>query len=78
MRHRFLLLPSLCLAFILRRLHPPADTIQFVEGSLIETLTGDSLFRRVLALHGPEQVDWVDATGWPSVLGSPHDYRVAS
>jgi hypothetical protein len=38
---------------ILRRLHPAADTIQFVEGALIETLTGDSLFRRVLALHGP-------------------------
>jgi hypothetical protein len=38
---------------ILRRLHAPADTIQFVEGSLIETFTGDSLFRRVLALHVP-------------------------
>ena len=38
---------------ILRRLHPPADTIQFVEGSLIEALTGDSLFRRVRALHVP-------------------------
>lgn len=38
---------------LLRRLHPPADTIQFVEGSAIETFTGDSLFRRVVALHGP-------------------------
>jgi hypothetical protein len=38
---------------ILRRLHPPADTIQFVEGSLIEAFTGDSLFRRVRALHVP-------------------------
>jgi hypothetical protein len=38
---------------VLRRLHPPADSIQFVEGSLIETFTGDSLFRRVLTLHGP-------------------------
>lgn len=38
---------------ILRRLHPPADSIQFVEGPLIETLTGDSLYRRVLALHVP-------------------------
>jgi hypothetical protein len=38
---------------ILRSLHPPADTIQFVEGSLIEALTGDSLFRRVRALHVP-------------------------
>jgi hypothetical protein len=38
---------------ILRRLHPPTDTIQFVEGSLIEALTGDSLFRRVRALHIP-------------------------
>ena len=37
----------------LRRLHPPADTIQFVEGALIETFTGDSLFRRVRALHVP-------------------------
>lgn len=38
---------------ILRRLHPPDDTIQFAEGALTETLTGDSLFRRVRALHGP-------------------------
>jgi hypothetical protein len=38
---------------VLRRLHPPDDTIQFVEGSLLELVTGDSLFRRVLTLHGP-------------------------
>lgn len=38
---------------ILRRLHPPADTVQFVEGTLVEMLTGDSLFRRVRALHIP-------------------------
>lgn len=38
---------------VLRRLHPPPDTIQFVEGALIESFTGDSLFRRVVALHGP-------------------------
>lgn len=38
---------------ILRALHPPADTLQFVEGSVIEALTGDSLFRRVRALHVP-------------------------
>ena len=38
---------------LLRRLHPPADTLLFVEGALVEQLTGDSLFRRVLALHGP-------------------------
>lgn len=38
---------------ILRRLHPPGDTIQFVEGRVIENLTGDSLFRRVRALHVP-------------------------
>ena len=38
---------------VLRRLHPPDDTIQSVEGSVIETLTGDSLFRRVLSLHVP-------------------------
>lgn len=38
---------------VLRRLHPPGDTIQFVEGALIESFTGDSLFRRVRALHVP-------------------------
>jgi hypothetical protein len=37
----------------LRRLHPPADPIQYVEGALIETFTGDSLFRRVRTLHIP-------------------------
>jgi hypothetical protein len=38
---------------LLRRLHPPADTIMHVEGSLIESFTGDSLFRRVMSLHVP-------------------------
>jgi hypothetical protein len=38
---------------ILRRLHPPSDTLMYVEGPSMERLTGDSLFRRVLALHGP-------------------------
>lgn len=38
---------------MLRRLHPPGDTILFVEGSTVERLTGDSLFRRVQALHVP-------------------------
>lgn len=38
---------------MLRRLHPPGDTILFVEGSTVELLTGDSLFRRVQALHLP-------------------------
>ena len=38
---------------VLRRLHPPSDTIMYVEGPSMERLTGDSLFRRVLALHGP-------------------------
>ena len=38
---------------LLRRLHPPADTILFVEGAVIESLTGDSLFRRVRSLHAP-------------------------
>lgn len=38
---------------ILRRLHPPADTLVFIEGGLVEALTGDSLFRRVLVLHIP-------------------------
>lgn len=38
---------------MLRRLHPPGDTLLFVEGSTVELLTGDSLFRRVQALHVP-------------------------
>lgn len=38
---------------ILRRLHPPSDSLVFAEGGVIEVLTGDSLFRRVLALHVP-------------------------
>lgn len=38
---------------MLRRLHPPGDTVLFVEGSTVELLTGDSLFRRVQALHVP-------------------------
>lgn len=38
---------------LLRRLHPPADTLLFVEGTTVEHMTGDSLFRRVLAAHGP-------------------------
>ena len=38
---------------LLRRLHSPGDSIQFVEGAVTEVLTGDSLFRRVRALHRP-------------------------
>jgi hypothetical protein len=38
---------------LLRRLHPPRDTLLFIEGGLVEHVTGDSLFRRVLALHRP-------------------------
>jgi len=38
---------------LLRRLHPPSDTILFIEGATTEVFTGDSLFRRVLTLHGP-------------------------
>jgi hypothetical protein len=38
---------------LLRRLHPPADSILFIEGSKSEVFTGDSLFRRVLAAHRP-------------------------
>jgi hypothetical protein len=38
---------------VLRRLHPPGDTLLFIEGGVVEQLTGDSLFRRVLALHLP-------------------------
>ena len=38
---------------ILRRLHPPTDSLVFREGGVTEVFTGDSLFRRVLALHVP-------------------------
>ena len=38
---------------LLRRLHPPQDTVLFIEGSRTESFTGDSLFRRVLAAHVP-------------------------
>jgi hypothetical protein len=38
---------------LLRRLHPPADSLLFIEGSKSEVFTGDSLFRRVLAAHRP-------------------------
>jgi hypothetical protein len=38
---------------LLRRLHPPADTVLFIEGPRAEAFTGDSLFRRVLAAHIP-------------------------
>lgn len=38
---------------LLRRLHPPDDSILFIEGSKSEVFSGDSLFRRVLAAHGP-------------------------
>jgi hypothetical protein len=38
---------------LLRRLHPPADSIAFIEGSKSEVFSGDSLFRRVLAAHVP-------------------------
>lgn len=38
---------------LLRRLHPPADSVLFIEGLKSEVFSGDSLFRRVLAAHGP-------------------------
>jgi hypothetical protein len=38
---------------ILRRLHPPEDTVLFIEGNVVESFTGDSLVRRVLASHVP-------------------------
>jgi hypothetical protein len=38
---------------LLRRLHPVNDTLVFIEGDRVEALTGDSLFRRVVALHRP-------------------------
>ena len=38
---------------LLRRLHPEADTLWYVEGNRFERLTGDSLFRRVRVLHQP-------------------------
>ncbi len=40
-------------AALLARLHPPGDTVLFVEGGKIERFTGDSLVRRVLAMHVP-------------------------
>ncbi len=40
-------------AALLRRLHPSGDTLLFVENGRLERLTGDSLARRVLTLHGP-------------------------
>lgn len=36
---------------MIRRMHPPADTIMFVEGSLVHRFTGDSLLKRVAAAH---------------------------
>jgi hypothetical protein len=38
---------------LLRRLHPAADTVLFIEGARAEAFTGDSLVRRVLAAHIP-------------------------
>jgi hypothetical protein len=38
---------------LLRRLHPPTDTLLFIEGLVPEAFTGESLFRRVVALHVP-------------------------
>src|SRR5687768_16411267 len=38
---------------LFRRLHPSGDSILYVEGMRIERMTGDSLFRRVAALHVP-------------------------
>lgn len=38
---------------ILARLHPATDSILYVEGVVVETFTGDSLHRRVEALHRP-------------------------
>lgn len=38
---------------LLRRLHPVADTVLFIEGSHPEAFTGDSLIRRVVASHLP-------------------------
>jgi hypothetical protein len=48
---------------LLARMHPAADTLQFVEGAMVHHFTGDSLRRRVTAAHadvssmGPEIVD---------------------
>jgi hypothetical protein len=38
---------------LLRRLHPAADTVLFIEGGQAERMTGDSLARRVLVAHVP-------------------------
>lgn len=34
-----------------RRLHPGADTLLSIEDTVFEQFTGDSLFRRVVAMH---------------------------
>jgi hypothetical protein len=36
---------------LIRRMHPSADTIMFVEGPVVHRFTGDSLVRRVAAAH---------------------------
>lgn len=38
---------------LLTRMHPAGDSVMFVEGGKIERFTGDSLVRRVLAMHVP-------------------------
>jgi hypothetical protein len=38
---------------LLSRIHPADDTLLFVEAGRIERFTGDSLVRRVLAMHAP-------------------------
>jgi hypothetical protein len=57
---------------LLRRLHPPGDTIQFVEGGVIEAVTGDSLFRRVRALHVPVRAMTQRFTGRTVLLLDPN------
>ena len=57
---------------ILRRLHPPGDTIQFVEGNVIEAITGDSLSRRVRALHVPVRAMTQRFTGRTVLLLDPN------
>ncbi len=38
---------------LLVRLHPATDTVQLAEGGKVERFTGDSMVRRVLAMHVP-------------------------
>jgi hypothetical protein len=64
---------------LLRRLHPPADTLLYVEGPKIEAMTGDSLFKRVIALHRPvKSMKQVFSSRSMTVLDSANAVLVAT